>query len=200
MNQPTINKRQKILDAALRAFAKYGFEKATIKQIAREAGLSTTSLIYWYFKDKNELFQAVLGQASPLVSITAAPAALMERTPEEVLPIIARTFLDTFDDPDMVKLIRIFFSEAVRKPETSTYFAQTGMITVLNFLVDYQQRQVELGRLRPHDYQSAARSFIGTLVIYIMSREIFPPLRADLPDKERYVAGMTTIFLRGLRV
>jgi AcrR family transcriptional regulator len=199
MNRPASEKHRKIIKAALQAFARYGFDKATIKRIAGEAGLSTTSLIYWYFKDKNELFQAVLSEMSPLVGMAADAADLIDRPPEEVLPLVARTLLDTYDNPDMAKLARIFISEAAQKPEVGTQFAKSGIMTVLSFLVDYLRRQVNLGRLRPHDPQSAARAFMGTLIIYPLGRELFPPLRDDLPDKDRYIQEATAIFLRGLR-
>jgi hypothetical protein len=70
--------------------------------------------------------------------------------------------------------------------------------TVLGFFVAYLQHQVELGRLRLHDPQSAARSFFGTLVIYVLSREIFPHFKEGLPDKEQYVKEVVGIFLDGL--
>jgi AcrR family transcriptional regulator len=192
------DKRKQILAAALKVFAKYGFEKATIKQIAREAGLSTTSLLYWYFKNKNELLLSVLNQESPIINLASNPAELMTRPIEEVLPIIARTFLDTYDNPDMVKVMRIFLAEALKNEQMGTRFANTGLMTVLDFLVKYLNHQVKLGKLKQLDCQSAVRSFIGTLVIYILGREIFPPLRADLPEKEQYIREVTTIFIRGL--
>ena len=50
-------RRQQILDAALRVFAREGYHKASIRHIALEAGLKSPPLLYWYFKDKNELFK-----------------------------------------------------------------------------------------------------------------------------------------------
>jgi TetR/AcrR family transcriptional regulator len=193
------DKRQKIIEAALQVFARFGYEKATIKQIAGEAGLSTPSLLYWYFKDKEELFQTMLGEISPLIGMAENPDQLSGRPPEEVLPIIARNFGDTYDNPQAVKLMRIVLAETALKPEAGILFANNGIKTVLDFLVDYLQKQVCLGRLRQHDSQCAARSFLGALVVYLLSREIFLPLRENLPQKERYVREVVDIFLGGLR-
>jgi TetR/AcrR family transcriptional regulator len=200
MTNRTLNKRREIIHAALQVFAAVGYEKATIKQIAMEAGLSTPSLLYWYFQDKEEIFQAVLGEASPLISMAADPEKLGNRPPEEVLPVIAGTFTNTYDNPELVKLMRIIISEAAMKPETGTFFARQGMIPVLEFLVDYLHKQVNFGNLKPHDSQSVARSFMGALVTYLLSREIFIPLRENLPEKERYIQELVGIFLGGLRV
>ena len=187
------------MGAALRVFAERGFHKATIKEIAREAGIRSSALIYWYFEDKDDLFQSVMAEFSPLVRQIADPAALMERPPEEVLPLIANAHLGSFDDPAVVRMLRISLSDAALNPEASNYFLRNAQKAILGFFVAYLRRQVELGRLRLHDPQSAARSFFGTLVIYILSREIFPHFKEDLPDREQYVKEVVGIFLDGLR-
>jgi len=65
--QPRINRRQaakvrtrqKVLDAARGLFAERGYEPATIRDIARGAGMSTGA-VFANFQDKAELFEAVL--------------------------------------------------------------------------------------------------------------------------------------------
>ncbi|MCU0285667.1 MAG: TetR family transcriptional regulator [Acidobacteria bacterium] len=51
--------RQIVLDAALKVFSRKGFSQATLEEVAHEAGL-TRGAIYWHFKNKNEMFGAVL--------------------------------------------------------------------------------------------------------------------------------------------
>ena len=194
------DRRKQIMDAALRVFARHGFHGATIKRIAEEAGLKSPALIYWYFKNKDDLYQAVMMELSPLLRQAADPAGLMDKPPEEVLTILARSYLSTFESPDVRRLFRILISEAFRTPEVAEYVAERGIVVVLNFLVSYLQHQVDLGRLRPHDPQSGARAFLGMLVTYILGRELFPPLRRTLPDAEHYVEQIVAIFLDGLRV
>ena len=65
--QPRLNRRQaakvrtrqKVLDAARALFAGRGYEPATIRDIARGAGMSTGA-VFANFQDKAELFEAVL--------------------------------------------------------------------------------------------------------------------------------------------
>jgi AcrR family transcriptional regulator len=192
-------RRAQILEAASRVFAERGFHRATIKEIAREAGIKSSALIYWYFEDKDHLFQSVMAEFSPLARRLADPGALMDLPPEEVLSLLARAHLDSFDDPVVVQLLRVTLSESARDPEASDHFLREIQRTVLDFFVTYLQHQVELGRLKPHNPQSIARSFFGTVVIYILSREIFPHFKAGLPEKEQYVKDVVAIFLDGLR-
>jgi TetR/AcrR family acrAB operon transcriptional repressor len=51
--------RQMVLDAALKVFSRKGFSQTTLEAVAREAGL-TRGAIYWHFKNKNDMFGAVL--------------------------------------------------------------------------------------------------------------------------------------------
>jgi len=51
--------RKKILDAGLELFAEKGFEAASIREIADKAGVTVPN-IYYYFKDKEGLYEAAL--------------------------------------------------------------------------------------------------------------------------------------------
>ena len=51
--------RDLILDTAERVFARRGVSRASLNEIAQVAGL-TRGAIYWHFKDKAELFDAMM--------------------------------------------------------------------------------------------------------------------------------------------
>ncbi|MCX8043493.1 MAG: TetR/AcrR family transcriptional regulator [Desulfobacterota bacterium] len=52
-------KRQAILDAAIKAFAKKGYQYATIEEIAKEAGVAK-GLVHVYFENKLDLLLSVI--------------------------------------------------------------------------------------------------------------------------------------------
>jgi len=54
--------RQKIMDVALREFREKGFENASMRRIAKKAGMTVGNL-YRYFKHKDELFSTVVNPA-----------------------------------------------------------------------------------------------------------------------------------------
>jgi TetR/AcrR family transcriptional regulator len=141
----------------------------------------------------------VLVELSPLIGQVAHPEALMDRPAEEALSDLARTFFSTFDSPTAVRLFRLLVAEVARRPEEGDLFAQSGIMVAVSFIADYLHRQVELGKLRPHDTRSSARAFLGSLVVYVMGRELFPLIGADPLDTERYVQEVVGIFLNGLR-
>ena len=58
-NTPNPQREQRILDAAARLIAHYGYDKTTVSDIAREAGVSKGA-IYLHFDSKEALFEALL--------------------------------------------------------------------------------------------------------------------------------------------
>ena len=72
-----VRTRQKVLDAARTLFAERGYEPATIRDIARGAGMSTGA-VFANFQDKAELFEAVLAEDLAKLAETLRAAAAAE--------------------------------------------------------------------------------------------------------------------------
>src|SRR5215472_17763161 len=80
-------RRAQILAAASRVFARRGFHRTTVREVAREAGIADGT-IYLYFASKQELLLALLGQ---LGRVAERPADFAELAGAD-----ARAFLDTY--------------------------------------------------------------------------------------------------------
>ncbi len=197
MTEPDANKRDDILQAALRVFSSQGYHAASIKAIAAEAGLKSPSLIYWYFKDKQELLYAAMEKLSPLMQQASHPDALLELPPEQFFRIIAAGYFAVFHSPNGGRVLRIFLAEAAKDSDLIGIVAPK-MRGVLDLVIVYLTRQIERGTLRPHDPQASARAFIGTLLVYIIGKEIIPPLGAGAPEMDSYAEEVVNLFLQGL--
>ncbi|MES1945757.1 HTH-type transcriptional regulator AcrR [Salinisphaera sp. C84B14] len=67
--------RLKVIDAGLRLFSQYGYSGTTLAMIAKDAGMSRGP-IYWHFKNKDELFEAVIAYSqTPLQGLVDAARA-----------------------------------------------------------------------------------------------------------------------------
>ena len=66
------DRREQIIDAAVRVFAQKGFTRATNKDIAHEAGI-TPGLIYHYFESKEAVLKAIIEGRSPLQVMRSMP-------------------------------------------------------------------------------------------------------------------------------
>jgi TetR/AcrR family transcriptional regulator, regulator of autoinduction and epiphytic fitness len=192
------DRESQILDAAFDEFAAQGFRGATIKRIAQRAKLASQALIYWYFPTKEALFQSVLGRHLPIAQVVGDPT-LLERPPEEALPLLARAYLAMADRPAALRLVRLFAPEALRRPDIAELLGGRVIGRILTFIESYMARQIELGRLRPHDPRVSARAFVGMTLPQLGGKLFLPALRAENLSDDAYVAEIVTIFLRGLR-
>src|SRR5213596_2548232 len=110
-DRETADRRQQIIEAALRVFSTKGFHKATNKDIADAAGGISPGLIYWYFKDKQDLFLSLIRERVPIFEIVAHPERLMDLPPREGLAMFGLSFLGAMSVPSNVAMFRLLISE-----------------------------------------------------------------------------------------
>jgi AcrR family transcriptional regulator len=92
--------KQKILDAALEIFARYGYHSSSVSSIAQKAGISQ-GLMYNYFKSKDEvLYELMIGMIVPLV--------------KEIMPVQPE---QEMEKKDMIKLISSSVDFAIKYPD-----------------------------------------------------------------------------------
>src|SRR6266550_6206295 len=85
--------RASILQAAVREFAREGVAGARTDAIARSAGVNK-ALLYYYFKDKEALYRAVLDQVFGGVRAAIHNALSQELPPREKLASYVRAHFD----------------------------------------------------------------------------------------------------------
>ena len=104
------DKRERILDAAERIFARSGFFHARVSEIAREAGVADGT-IYLYFKSKDELLISLF--ESRMERVTGALAAAVDRAgPGASARDRLLAFLDTYaalivDNPAVAEVLTV---------------------------------------------------------------------------------------------
>ena len=106
------DRREQILEAAMRAFARKGFTRATNKDIAQEAGV-TAGLIYHYFENKEAVLKAIIEERSPLRLIRSFPLDMQQLPTETLLRLLIRQALQIVESENFVQVIRVILPEAI---------------------------------------------------------------------------------------
>jgi AcrR family transcriptional regulator len=88
-------RREDILEAGQSIFIHYGFARASLDLIAREAGISRTGL-YHHFRNKEEIFRAVVERLNEASLATASEQASRAGTLEMKLLGVLRAKLGSF--------------------------------------------------------------------------------------------------------
>jgi TetR/AcrR family transcriptional regulator, fatty acid metabolism regulator protein len=100
------DKRERILAAAERIFARHGFFAARVSEIAKEAGVADGT-IYLYFKSKDDLLISLFESRMKQVN-EALRAAIAGRAPVEQLHAFIRTYLQLVaDEPAAAEVLTI---------------------------------------------------------------------------------------------
>ena len=100
-----IRTRQKVLDAARQLFAERGYEPATIRDIAKGAGMSTGA-VFANFQDKAELFEAVLAEhMERLTEVVRAAAAGTGSTRERLISALDAGYHHTLEHLPLMQAI-----------------------------------------------------------------------------------------------
>jgi AcrR family transcriptional regulator len=108
-NEDKSKRRDEIMSASKKVFARNGFHATTIAHIAKEAGMAYGS-VYWYFDSKDELFHALMAaEADALRAHIAAAVAPGDHRPDknwEPLRVTVQAVLEFFEaDKAVTKLL-----------------------------------------------------------------------------------------------
>jgi AcrR family transcriptional regulator len=169
------DRREQIIDAAMRVFAQKGFTRATNKDIAREAGI-TPGLIYYYFESKEAVLNAIIEQRSPLRLMAAVSAEMLAMPPETFLRFLIQQLLSIVEGEQFIGLIRVLLPEVMHDMHSAdSQIVQTAHGTFQRigiFLSNYLEAKIVSGELRHCDVSATTQLLISSLIGFVMRRQI----------------------------
>lgn len=186
--------RRRILDAALEVFSEHGYQGSSMRQIVRRAGLRSPAHLYFYFRNKADLFAQVTTRSATALPALEFDDAILEQPPERALRAFADAYIELFDDPAAARLMRIILAEAAMRPEVGKEYMRDVGRRALGFLERYFERHLEADAPR----RPLAIWFLWQLVAYVELRELFTPLYEELPDRDAYLDLIVGRALHGL--
>ncbi len=105
-------KRRLILDAAVRVFARQGFNQCRVTDIADEAGVAY-GLVYHYFRSKDEVLDTLFLERWNVMLDVIRDLDGQDLAPREKLYAIASFIVDSYrHDPDLMKVIIVEVTRA----------------------------------------------------------------------------------------
>jgi TetR/AcrR family transcriptional regulator, fatty acid metabolism regulator protein len=105
-------KRQLILDAAVRVFARQGFHTCRVSDIADEAGVAY-GLVYHYFSSKDQILDTLFTERWSVLLSVIADTDAQEIPAREKLRAIAAFIIDSYrHDPELMKVIIVEVTRA----------------------------------------------------------------------------------------
>jgi AcrR family transcriptional regulator len=141
---PAAERRQAIVDTALRVFSEGSYRGTTTAEIAREAGVSEP-ILYRHFASKRDLYLAAIEEAWERLKTGWEDAMAAEPDPHAWIPIMAKSYVCLRDAKPIVSdlwmqaVVEAGDDEEVRK------FLKRHMREVHRFMADVIRRVQEAG-------------------------------------------------------
>ncbi|MFW5924853.1 MAG: TetR/AcrR family transcriptional regulator [Myxococcota bacterium] len=188
-------RRDEILDAALRAFARCGYHQTRISDVIAEAGIARGTF-YLYFESKSAIFLELLDRLlvrmrESVQGVDVAPGA---PPMEEQLVAIVRRILDTVAHNR--SLTTILVREAVGLDEEVDAKLREFYANLHSYIRESLDNGVGFGILRANlDTEVAATAILGSFK-QVMEQQLWHG-RPDM-NVDRHVRGLLDTYLRGL--
>lgn len=181
--QDALETRSQLLDAAEKVFFEKGFSQTSLIDIADAASL-TRGAIYWHFKNKFDLFDAMAERIRlPMESLTGACADKDEQNPlGRLRDFWIQMLRETARNPRRRRVLTILFFKYELNAETRPMEIrrQTAYLDYLQVIKDCLHNVVEKGQLSADlDIHKAAIAN-QALLMGLLSNWLFLPSSFDL--------------------
>lgn len=141
-------KREKIIHAANKVMSEKGYEKASIKDIALQAGI-TPGLVHYYFRNKEEILIALLTEASNQYTLDMAHLQSAVRSEDLANAALNEPKERVKQQPEWYKLRYELFPLGLRNPNISSSVdgllenARSGITAVLQKMTSNSKEEIE---------------------------------------------------------
>ncbi|MBM4237319.1 MAG: TetR/AcrR family transcriptional regulator, partial [Euryarchaeota archaeon] len=143
--QQVTSTRDRVLSAALEVFGRKGFNGATTREIARQAGVNEVTL-FRYFGSKEALFASVIEERSPLVQIRRTISIDADTSIDDLLIHNVKAVLEALRANK--HLYMVLLGDAWRIPKTRAMINDLAIQRGMSLVSGFIEAQMEVGRLR----------------------------------------------------
>lgn len=189
-------RREAIVDAAIRLFSEKGFRGTTTRELAAAVGVSEP-ILYQHFATKRDLYDAIIDAKSMDGEKICAQIRpyLDGRDDRGFFSTIAEIVLAWHaQDPSYLRLL--LFS-ALEGHDLTQQFYERYTKGFMQMLADYIRRRIREGAFRAQDPVLAMHAFVGMVAHYgldaALSRRLVDQPRNELVD------SIVNIFLEGIQ-
>jgi AcrR family transcriptional regulator len=187
-------RRNQILDAATKVFAEKGFSRATIKDVARTAGIADGT-IYNYFENKTALMLGILDR---LNQTEQRDQDFAEAESINIQEWGERYIKQRFEalSPEGFQIFQVLIAEVLVNKELRELYYQQVIGPTFALAEKYFQQWAERGLIKTDDPILAPRIISGMFLGLIVTRLMGDPVLEERWDEVPNM--MTNFIMKGL--
>ena len=185
-------KQNHILDAALKQFARFGYQKTTMEDIAAELGMTKGNL-YFYISGKRDLYEKTVSCALQQWRETVAAAVAEVDDVVEKFSVMARLSFEYLVDHEDLRAVLIkdpsIFSLTPR--EDRFYEINFGAMQLIKNILG---QGIHEGRFHKVDVDHTAELFFSIYIMFLIKRYV----KSEGVSASRMYEEAMKIVLRGI--
>jgi len=189
-------RRNQILDAAITVFANKGFHRATIRDIAKEAGIADGT-IYIYFENKTALLIGILDNVNETDQREAYFEQAANMDMDTFFRVHVRQRLEIFEGR-VLDVIQIVLSEVLVNQELREMYQEKIIMPTFALAEKYFYQWMDAGLIRQFDVPVMMRMItslvLGLLVLRLLGDPVVEERWKQLPD---VIADMVLYGIQG---
>jgi AcrR family transcriptional regulator len=189
-------RRRKIIQAAMYVFSRSGFSGATTRKIAQKAGISE-AMIYSHFKDKEDLYSAIIDQKMQESEPLYYPLdAMRKKDDERVFETIVSNFMQRYSED--TTFLRLLLFSALEGHELAGMFVAGPVRRFFEFLAEYMRERIDEEAFKPLNPEIASRCLVGMVHYFVLLKKIYGDETLQSIELNETIETMINIFCRGL--
>lgn len=194
-------RRQQILEVAMRLFSQRGFRGTTTKEIAAGAGVSE-AMVFRHFANKEELYSAILDFKACSGGIEEMRAhvadAIRRKDDFAVFSGFARELMRHHESD--TEFLRLLTHSALEGHELAEMFWDRNVRGLYEFLGGYVRDRQREGAMREVDPRIVVRAFVGAVIHHSLNNTLWDTKRVLLDiTNERAADEFARILLEGVK-
>ncbi len=194
--------RRKLIDSAGAIFAEHGFHKATVREITDRAGVNVAAINY-HFRDKAELYRAVLSECHCTAQAVGGPLKLGDGPPEERLRFYIDQFLNRLLHPDRPKWHGMLMAREMTEPSDALDIIVEEAIRPQAREMEKIINELTKGKVSKDRVWMIGFSVVSQCLFYLHDRplieRLYPKFASKPPSIEQLVDHIYAFSLAAIR-
>ena len=188
------DKRQRILQAAARVFARKGYHGARVSEIAQKARVADGT-IYLYFRNKEELLAHVADHGFAILMERARTDTAQARSAEaKLVALLCAALEHSTENPAICRAVQEHRQLSPENPSLLAAKLEHNLEELVSFAADVIERGTKSGELRACNARRAARFLVESMRGAILERLREPKRSSVQADADAIV----DFFLHGV--
>lgn len=195
---PAEERKQQIINAAMKVFATKGFQGTRTKDIAKAAGVSE-AMVFKFFKNKDDIYNSIISKVINDVK-DHKEFSDMQSQDDDFTTVLKEVILQVINDNEKdPTFLRLMLYSLLEEPKFVHSFMKTHLLGQMDVLTKVIEKGVENGKYRRFNPNLAAHILEYMMGGYCIEQLVLGLDKSESFDKNEVAETMIDIFLNGLK-